>query len=121
MALEWSHLSSLTGNRPFVVSRVTLTDTQVKIEGDFDLPPLARLPYDDQVFVAEFIRAHGSIKHMEQAFGVSYPTIKNRLNAIAGKLQLFEICPNDDSVKEVLDQLERGEISAKEAAERMKR
>jgi hypothetical protein len=120
MTLDWSHLTNLTGSRKFTVGRVTLLDDGVSIEGDFDLPPLARLSYEDQVFVAEFTRAHGSIKHMEQAFGVSYPTIKNRLNAIAGKLELVQIQQNED-VKEVLDQLERGEIDADEAAQRLRR
>ena len=67
MALDWSNLTSLTGNRPFTVSRVTLTDNHVAIEGEFELPPMARLSYDDQVFVAEFIRSH-IIRVTETAF-----------------------------------------------------
>ena len=120
MALDWSHLTKLTGNRDFVVTKAMLVQSRVSIEGEFDLPPMAKLSYEDQVFVAEFIRAHGSIKHMEQAFGVSYPTIKNRLNSIADRLRLVEVHP-DQEVKDVLDRLERGEISADEAAERLKR
>ncbi|MDD5675809.1 MAG: DUF2089 family protein [Chitinivibrionales bacterium] len=120
MALDWSSLTNLTGNREFIINRVMLPDTRVLIEGEFDLPPLAKLSYEDQIFVAEFIRAHGSIKHMEESFGVSYPTIKNRLNAIAGKLEFVKLQPAG-SVKEVLDKLENGEINADEAAKRMKR
>lgn len=120
MTLDWSHLTNLTGSREFVVTRIMLTDNRVSLEGEFELPPMARLSYEDQVFVAEFIRAHGSIKHMEQAFGVSYPTIKNRLNAIAGRLNLVEVQQNEN-IKDVLDRLERGEIDAGEAAERLKR
>ncbi|MHB8966448.1 MAG: DUF2089 family protein, partial [Coriobacteriia bacterium] len=71
----------------------------------------------------EFVRCHGSIKHMEKAFGVSYPTIKNRLNRIANRLQLVQIEsePAAEPSDEVLDMLERGEITALEAAERLKR
>ena len=57
------------------------------------MPPLARLAGDDQVFVAAFIRCHGSIKQMEKFFGVSYPTIKNRLNRIGAQLPFAEIDP----------------------------
>jgi hypothetical protein len=119
VAHEWQKLTELTGAKPFVVSRVTLKESGIAIDGEFELPPLARLSYDDQVFIAEFIRGHGSIKQMEQAFGVSYPTIKNRLNRIAEQLQLVQVTTTTNR-DEVLDQLERGEISAREAAERLK-
>lgn len=87
------------------------------------MPPLQRLSFEDQVFVGEFVRAHGSIKHMEKAFGVSYPTIKNRLNRIAGQLQLVQIdqAPATQATDDVLDLLERGDIDAAEAAERLRR
>jgi len=122
MTHEWHDLTSLTGDRDFVVTSVRLGDSGVAIEGEFELPPLAGLRYEDQVFVGEFVRCHGSIKHMEKAFGVSYPTIKNRLNRIATRLQLVQIDtePAGTPAEEVLDLLERGEISAEEAARRLR-
>jgi hypothetical protein len=119
---EWHDLTDLTGDRDFVVTSVRLQDSGVVIEGEFELPPLAGLRYEDQVFVGEFVRCHGSIKHMEKAFGVSYPTIKNRLNRIATRLQLVQIDTEPAAVPadEILDLLERGEISAEEAAERLR-
>ncbi len=123
MANEWHDLTDLTGDREFVVTGVRLRGSGIAIEGEFDLPPLAGLRYEDQVFVGEFVRCHGSIKHMEKAFGVSYPTIKNRLNRIAAQLQLVQIDvePTSESRDEVLDLLDRGEITAEEAAERIRR
>ena len=123
MVHDWHDLTDLTGDRDFVVTGVRLTDTGIGIDGEFDPPPLARLRYEDQVFVGEFVRCHGSIKHMEKAFGVSYPTIKNRLNRIASRLALveIEIEPTPEPRDEVLDLLERGEISASEAAQRLQR
>ncbi len=123
MAHEWHDLTDLTGDRDFVVTSVRLKDSDISIEGEFEPPPLTGLRYEDQVFVGEFVRCHGSIKHMERAFGVSYPTIKNRLNRIASRLQLvqIEIEPVAEPADEVLDLLERGEISATEAAERLRR
>lgn len=123
MASEWHDLTDLTGDREFVVTGVRLQDSGISIEGEFELPLLAGLRYEDQVFVGEFVRCHGSIKHMEKAFGVSYPTIKNRLNRIAERLQLVHIEsePTPEPADDVLDLLERGEISADEAAERLRR
>jgi hypothetical protein len=73
---DWQALSELTRGRPIVVERVRLIDRGVAIEGAFELPRLAQLSAEDQVFVAAFVRSHGSIKEMEQVFGVSYPTVR---------------------------------------------
>src|SRR5215467_13526966 len=118
---DWQVLTGMTGSSPLVVERVRVAATGVCVEGAFELPPLAALPAEDQVFVAAFVRAHGSIKEMEQLFGVSYPTIKNRLNRIAAALPFVDVqpTPGDDpesSVSSVLDRLERGELSAAQAA-----
>jgi len=120
---EWHDLTDLTGDKEFTVTGVRLKGSDIAIQGEFELPPLAGLRYEDQVFVGEFVRCHGSIKHMEKAFGVSYPTIKNRLNRIAGQLQLVQIDvePVAEPNVDVLDLLERGEITAEEAAGRLKR
>lgn len=119
MTNDWHELTDLVGDRPFAVTEVRL-DTGISIRGEFEPPPLARLRYEDQVFLSEFVRSHGSIKDMEKAFGISYPTVKNRLNRIITQLQLVEVEVSPDS-DDVIDLLERGEISADEAAERLRR
>jgi hypothetical protein len=111
---DWQALTELTQGRAIVVERVRLADRDVAIEGAFELPKLAQLCAEDQVFVAAFMRSHGSIKEMEQVFGVSYPTVKARLNRIAEALELVEIDPKP-SRAEVLERLKRGEITADQA------
>src|SRR6266851_3813642 len=111
---DWQELTQLTKGEPVVVERVRLAEKDIAIEGSFELPELARLPWEDQVFIAAFVRSHGSIKEMEQVFGVSYPTIKNRLTRIARSLEFYETNPSP-SRAEVLDRLQRGEISAQDA------
>src|SRR6201996_7698254 len=113
-AADWQELSRLTQGQPIVVERVRLTDRGIAIEGAFELPQLARLSAEDQVFVVAFLRSHGSIKEMEQVFGVSYPTIKARLTRIAGSFEFVETNPEPPRA-DVLDQLARGEIDATEA------
>jgi hypothetical protein len=118
MANDWQALTKLTGSAALAIERVRLLDQDIAIEGLFDLPPLARLSGDDQIFVAAFVRCHGSIKQMEKFFGVSYPTIKNRLNRIGAQLPFAEIDPEAEparapmpSTGELLSQLERGTLS----------
>jgi len=112
---DWQELTKLTQGAPLVVERVRLGD--IAIEGAFELPQLARLTLEDQIFVAAFLKSHGSIKEMEQVFGVSYPTVKARLNRIAGQLEFVDTnpAPLKTGRHEILNRLERGEISAADA------
>jgi len=111
---DWQELTQLTQGRELIVERVRLADRDIAIEGSFELPQLARLSLEDQVFVTAFVRSHGSIKEMERVFGVSYPTIKARLTRIADSLEFVESNPAP-SQAEILDRLKRGEITAEEA------
>ncbi len=113
MAHDWEKLTQLVGDQAFVIERVRISDSGIAIEGPFDLPPLARLGGDDQVFLAAFVRSHGNIKRMEEWFGVSYPTIKNRLNRIAAQLEFVETRTTE--LSKPLDQLAAGEITVTEA------
>ena len=111
---DWQELSQLTQGEAVVVERVRIVEKDIAIEGRFELPQLARLGLEDQVFITAFVRSHGSIKEMEQIFGVSYPTIKSRLTRIANSLEFVETNPAP-SRTEILDRLKRGEISAQDA------
>src|SRR5580765_6009784 len=121
---DWQALTKLTGGSAFEIERVRLLSEDIAIEGHFEAPPLAQLSADDQIFVAAFVRCHGSIKEMETFFGVSYPTINNRLNRIGAQLPFAEIDPESEpnpsthsapsgrgaSTGELLSQLERGAL-----------
>jgi hypothetical protein len=111
---DWQELARLTQGRPIVVERVRLADKDIAIEGSFELPQLARLNLEDQVFITAFVRSHGSIKEMERIFGVSYPTIKSRLHRIAESLEFVDTNPTP-SQAEILDRLKRGEIDVQDA------
>jgi hypothetical protein len=115
---DWQELTQLTQGQPLTIERVRLTQRDIAIEGSFELPQLARLNLEDQVFITAFVRSHGSIKEMEQTFGVSYPTIKARLNRIAKSLDFVDTNPAP-SRSEVLDRLKRGEISAQDAIQEL--
>jgi hypothetical protein len=89
----------------------------MSMEGEFEVSPLAQLPLEDQTFIIAFVRSHGSIKKMESLFGISYPTVKNRLNAISAALDKGFQAPSPNLY--VLEQLARGEISVEEALEKL--
>lgn len=121
MKKEWSYLQKLFGKKEISIRKVAIEADSIELEGDFNLPPLAKLSPEDQVFAAVFIKSHGSIKEMERYFGVSYPTIKSRLNRLSEQLDFVkveEIKINPSAVNP-LELLEKGEISVDEAIKRM--
>ncbi len=117
---DWQELSRLTQGQPLTIQRIRLSGTKIAIEGNFELPRLAQLSSEDQIFVMGFLQCQGSIKDMERLFGVSYPTIKSRLGRINQALGFVEVNP-PVSKSDILLQLERGEISTAEALERLKK
>jgi len=118
MAKDWQELTKITKGATLLVERVKLKEDDIVLEGSFELPPLARLTMEDQIFVTAFVRSHGSIKDMEELFGISYPTVKNRLNRISQMLEFVDIDP-PASYTEILEELERGEITFADALEKM--
>jgi len=113
-ASDWQDLLRIAQGNPLVIERVRIEAKGIAVEGEFTLPQLAQLSLEDQVFVMAFLRSHGSIKEMEQTFGVSYPTIKARLNRISSQFEFVDTDPSP-SRAEVLEKLKSGEISADEA------
>jgi hypothetical protein len=121
--MDWKHLTRISDGSRVIVERVRLPETGIVVEGRFELPPLCQLSVDDQVFVAAFVKSHGSIKEMERLFGVSYPTIKARLNRLSAALDSelsVEPAPPASDKSAILDRLERGEITAEQAAEALR-
>jgi len=113
-ASDWQDLLRIAQGSPLLIERIRIPAKGIAVEGQFTLPELARLSLEDQVFVVAFLRSHGSIKEMEQTFGVSYPTIKARLNRISGELHFVETDPSP-SRAEILARLKASEITAEEA------
>jgi hypothetical protein len=119
MAKDWQELTKISRGGPLLVERVRLIESNIALEGSFELPPLARLTLEDQIFITAFVRSHGSIKDMEELFGISYPTVKNRLNRISQQLEFVDINPPLPR-SEVLERLEKGELSVDEAVKKLR-
>ena len=96
---------------------------RTKIEGDFSPPEskLFSLSREDLEFVEMFVQSRGSIKEMEKALGVSYPTVRGMLDSVIGKLGYAVdrgVAP--DKRREILDRLDKGELSVGEATKLLK-
>lgn len=110
------------------ITKLNCPKCSTSIEGDFHPCEFCRLPEEDLDFVKVFIKCRGNIKDVEKELGISYPTVRGKLDAVIKALGL-EI-PAKDTVKdkdlkeaakmEILEQLSKGEITAKEAAEKIK-
>ena len=74
------------------------------------------------VFVAAFVKCHGSIKEMEKYLGVSYPTIKNRLRKLSELLDFVEVDFKEtkSELNDVLDKIESGDLNPEQALEQLK-
>ena len=103
--------------QPMRIRQVHCEPCGVNLDGDFEVSALARLSLEEQLFLTAFLRQHGNIRRMERLFGISYPTVKNRLNALAAKLDRQFRVPTPEL--QVLEQLERGEIDIEQALARL--
>jgi hypothetical protein len=74
---------------------------QTEIQGQYELPLLARLSIEDQGFVLEFIKASGSLKEMARLLGLSYPTVRNRLDEIIERIKPAEKPKKDGKEKKL--------------------
>jgi len=90
------------------------------VEGDFQLPDLATLPPEHQEFIKVFLLARGNISEVERLLGVSYPTVRNRLDAVLEALGAPARTPAG-AATQVLARLEAGEISVDEALKLLKK
>lgn len=114
--MDISKANCLECHAPLSIERMVCRRCGIAVQGDVEVSALGQLDLDDQVFVTAFVRSHGSIKRMEALFGISYPTVKNRLHRIVALLDA-SFTPPPSGNAEVLDRLARGEIGVDDAVE----
>lgn len=103
------------------VTRISCNNCDTHIEGHFSPCKFCRLNNEQKNFIDVFIKCRGNIKEVEKELGVSYPTVKNKLEDAAGALGYkFEQPKSDTKRQDVLDRLNNGEISVEEAIDLLK-
>lgn len=104
-----------------LVTEFCCSDCKTTVRGSFDLPVFSSLAPAEESFLRVFLAARGSIKEVERQLGISYPTVKARLEALLNKLGLGALQAEAKQRRlEILGRLERGEISAQEAVALLK-
>ena len=99
------------------ISRLACSGCDTQIDSVVSIPPFFRLPVDLQEFVLTFLRCRGSIRDVEKQLGVSYPTVCKRLDLVNELLGNTQAPINRN---QILEQLEKGEISVQEATQLLK-
>lgn len=96
---------------PLTIERVGCDSCGCAVDGKFGMPRLARLAPEEQKFIEMFVTLSGNLKNLAAALGISYPTVRNRLDNVIAALEKLE--KEDRSGKEqLIDSVERGEIPA---------
>jgi len=73
-------------NGQLLVKRLACPECATEVEGCYQLPALASLDAEDQRFIIQFVESSGSLKEMARLLGVSYPTVRNRLDEIIARV-----------------------------------
>lgn len=104
-----------------VISQLTCTSCNTAVAGYYPLSPFAHLSEENLKFLEDFVRYRGNVKEMERETGVSYWTIRTRLDKLIGEMGL-RAKPEDlvSARKDILEQLAKGEISAEVAEKALK-
>lgn len=100
------------------ISRLACSGCNTQIDSLLPVPSFFRLPPDLQEFVLIFLRCRGSIRDVEKELGISYPTVCKRLDLVNELLGTKQASVT--SRRQILEQLERGEISVQEATQLLK-
>lgn len=105
-----------------IITEVRCSDCAASVRGEFELSDFSTLPGDEENFLRVFLAARGSVKEVGERLGISYPTVKARLENLLNALGLGSMRAAARQRRlEVLERLERGEIKAVEAVAQLRR
>ena len=96
------------------VTKLQCTHCHTTIENEFELSKLASLTKEQYHFIEIFLKSRGNIKEVEKELGISYPTVRGKLNDIIAALGYADKKSETDESK-VVSMLEKGEITPEEA------
>ena len=105
------------------VTRLSCTRCETVVTGRFQPCRFCQLPPASVQFLEAFVKSRGNVKEMERELGISYWTIRSQLNNLIQELGFEVEAAQEDEVKtrrrEILEQVDRGELSAGEATEQL--
>jgi hypothetical protein len=122
---------------PLVITECRCANCQLQLRGEFRVGSFSTLSEDQLTFVRVFLRARGNLSEVEKVLGVSYPTIRNKLDEINKTLDRAETPdssdqdqieetsgtapgPTDGARRAILQQVAQGKLSASDAVQRLR-
>jgi hypothetical protein len=120
---------------PLVITECRCANCQLQMRGEFQPGQFAVLPLDQLTFIRQFLRVRGNLTELEKVLGVSYPTIRNKLDEINLALDRAEIAPaaaveaaqpagsadpGEQARQAILRQVAAGQLSATEGVQRLR-
>jgi hypothetical protein len=100
---------------PMVISELKCTGCDTVVRGEFFITPLGNLSEEQLAFIKTFVLSRGNIREVESRMGISYPTVRAKLDEAIAAISGSEVARLTRAG--ILDQLESGTISAAEAAD----
>lgn len=103
-----------------VITRLNCTACDTIILSQYAPCPFCKLSPEDTDLLLTFVKSRGNIREMERELGISYWTIRRMIDDLGGKLGLEATAAEPEAtvrIREVLEQVDRGELSAADAAE----
>ncbi|MFO7636729.1 MAG: DUF2089 domain-containing protein [Clostridia bacterium] len=107
-------------SKELTINHISCSSCQTKISGEFYVTNFSLLDERQMKFVEAFLKCRGNIREVEKELGISYPTVKSRLDEIADVLGLDMGPDNDSRRRNILEGIEKGEISVDEAVRMFK-
>lgn len=112
-------------SRELEVARLECPHCGTGVDGRFQICRFCQLTREQEEFVEIFLKSRGNIREVEREMGISYPTVRSRLDEVVRALG-FKVAPDDSAVarsqkrREILEALSEGEISSDEAVKMLK-
>jgi len=105
---------------PLTITELKCSNCGTIIQGTFEFDRFMLLDDLDKEFLTEFLKSRGNIKEVQARLDISYPTAKARLDRLLKNLGLYDESEEKMTKEEILERLEKGEITAEEAIELLK-
>ena len=98
-----------------IITSYRCNNCYTEVSGEFEMDNFSRLDKEDKEFIELFLQKRGSIKDVGEEIGISYPTVRNRIDKLVAKLG--GKVDKKASRIDILNMLDNGEITADQARE----
>lgn len=99
------------------IARLHCRDCGTALEGEFGVGRFGRLDREQLSLLESFLRSRGNLKEMERELGISYPTVRARVDALIRSLGLAEGAAEADYDTDLMDEIEGARAEAADASD----